>query len=302
MRRVQKPRRPWPVWILFLGGVLVSGDLPALQSVKLRKEAPSTQGRKAEETPAKAPRRKTDPRVLAARKKMVEAGKLGTRKKGIGSEQRVANIHEALGRLARIEAEARDLPVVAAEAAFRQAVFLVRLGRLEDGVAAFKRAAASDTRRYGARALYEAGRAWSRGKRAAKALEEWKAAWATKDPKYGVRARLEIGHALLLLGRAEEARKHWKSMAEDANVDPVFRVRAYDALARQYLDAREWAEARTVLRRADETLGAAATGDGKKARSVRKALDRMLARKRLERILEKELERGGALRLRGEGR
>ncbi len=248
---------------------------------------------------AKAPRkgrRKTKTaaqlRAAAARRALVAAGKKGRAPKGSKADVRRKCREEALADYRKVKSSYGDLPGIVAEAEFRSAQVLSRLGKAKEAVAGFRRAAKLDAKNFGARALVEAGHTERRSKRYSAALEFYREATGQSPSRYRLYARLWTGRVLLTLGRAADARKTWQDLAMDSKADSLIRLQAFDDLAMHFLAIRQIEDARRVLQDADEQLAAEASGDGRSAKTLRGRLDRMRAKKKLAKLNERVRAKG----------
>ena len=230
------------------------------------------------------------------KKALIAAGKLSRLPKGTSQKLRNERLAKALDAYAAIEMQKTRSRKNRAEAAFRSGQILGRLGRAEESVPAFRRAAKLESELFGARALFEAGNVERRLKHYAQALELYRQAARkrtkskrAKKPvsatniKYAERAKFEVGTALRYLGRLADARRQWKKLGQDKSVDPFLRIRAFDGLAMSFLAEKNYEKAKNVLDEGSDALAAECAGDDKKAKSLRRRLERMRARKGLAR-------------------
>mgnify|MGYP002713145359 CR=1 FL=1 len=271
------PRKPLSLWRALLLGLCVVGTLPA----------------QARDQPTSA---------KEARTALVAAGKLAKTPKGASKKEKLAAKVRAVEAYAQLESRYATRESIVAEARFRRAQLLGRMGQEDQALRAYRGALTADTRGIGARAMLEAGHLERRLKRYSEALgfyreaaglaqpasktkapaEKGKKARArTANQRYGSEARIWIGVTLVKLGRLPDARSCWMALASESTQEPRLRIKAFDRLAMSYVAEKNEEQARKVLADADRSLAAACEGKSKQAQALQRSLVRMRARKAL---------------------
>lgn len=258
----------------------------------------------------------------AARAALVAAGKLTKTPKGASKKARLVANARAVEAFAELENRYATQESIVAQARFRRAKILGRMGQEEQALRAYRGALTADAAGIGARSMLEAGHLERRLKRYSEALgfyresaellpakpapkvrgktsSKTKGGGRTKSKKpapnqrYASEARIWIGVTLAKLGRVPDARRCWTTLAAESAQEPKLRVKAFDRLAMSYLADKNEDDAKKVLADADQSLAAACEGNSKTALSLQRSLSRMRARKALAKAQTARQEREG---------
>ncbi|MAE76118.1 MAG: hypothetical protein CMJ85_04510 [Planctomycetes bacterium] len=224
-----------------------------------------------------------------ARTALAAAGRLSRVRQGSSVVERQKILEKAQAAFAKVARKFASQDAVVGEAAFRRGQLLGRLGRINEALAAFRRAGDKAKAGFGTRARLEAGHVQRREKLYPDALESYRLA-ATAGGAYGNRARLWIGKTLINLGRVPDARREWQALGTDRTMDAYLRIQAFDDLAMSYVKEKKIGAAKRVIADAEDALSSETAGEDKRARVLRKKLGRMRARKSIAKAAERALE------------
>jgi len=256
----------------------------------------------------------------AARAALVAAGKLTKTPKGASKKARLVANARAVEAFAELENRYATQESIVAQARFRRAKILGRMGQEEQALRAYRGALTADAAGIGARSMLEAGHLERRLKRYSEALGFYresaellpakparrasgkttgkttgkiKSKKPAPNQRYASEARIWIGVTLAKLGRVPDARRCWTTLAAESMQEPKLRVKAFDRLAMSYLADKNEDDAKKVLADADQSLAAACEGNSKTAQSLQRSLSRMRARKALAKAQTARQEREG---------
>lgn len=197
--------------------------------------------------------------------------------------RKARRVRKELGRgpaievYSRVAEDPRTPASVRAEASFRWAELLRAEGELEVALELFgELARAKPTSSFGNRARMECASILRRLGRRSEACEHWLALWIDAEVEDSLRAR--AGRAL---GEAHAEAEEWDAALRilgavaGQSLDPMEQVRAYDSIARLWLERGDLEAAAGVLHSADVALAGLAAERTALGTRIRKALSNM---------------------------
>lgn len=230
----------------------------------------------------------------------LERAKALAREASAGGPREPERVALALEAFRAIAEDPRDR-LVAAEAAFREGELLRSRGELAAATAAFRRARESGRgSAFRARAGLELGHVERRRGFEERALDAYLSVASDPDtaPDRREEALLWAARVLADDGRAESARRLWWIVAERAD-DPLQRIRAFDALARDCVERGDPEGAAGVLQRCRNELASESARATERGERVRRALAGMRCIGAIERAVA---ARHGGVRIRSYAR
>jgi len=246
-----------------------------------------------------APKEKAAPRISAeARAALGEARVLEKASRGKNGPERARSLEVAASAFDRCVARFDDEPVAAAVAAWSAAELWRRHGSLMLAEKDYLHAARCDASRYGQRGLLGAADMQRRQQRIELAMKTYAAAEKC-DPatSRAQRARLWMARLLQAQDKLDQAIARFQAALESAP-SPRQAIDAADFLAKAWIAKGELDSAGFVIEHAEKLAREHREGDPILAERLRRACQRMSARKALQRALdEKHDAAGDAVRL-----
>jgi tetratricopeptide (TPR) repeat protein len=205
--------------------------------------------------------------------------------KGTKGEERVGAMTRAAAAWAEVARVAGGDATGAARGHFECGVVWRRLGRLAEADAALSRSLEVQREgRYVQRALYERAQVRRRQKRFEEAVEDYREASLLQvDGARAHQARIWAGKTLAQQGKQDEAITELQGALENAT-NPKYLIQTCNELARLHLRAGAIEQASAVVAHADEATQEVRARGGKVAERLQRDLERMSARKALQRI------------------
>lgn len=234
----------------------------------------------------------------AAREAFAQAYTLVERCRGLTGPERSHRIEAAASAYDALVARFDDEPRAAAEAAFRAAEQWRRHGSLPLAEKDYLHAADRDLQRYGQRALLGAADMQRRQHRYEAAAETYRRAEKV-DPgtSRAQHARLWIARMVQQQGELERAIELFQAALESAPT-PRLELDTVDLLAKAWIAKGDLDSAEAVIAHADKIVARNRDGDPVVAERLRRAAERLPARRALRRAIDERDDVGGdAVRL-----
>ena len=219
--------------------------------------------------------------ALAAAKDMI------TNLRGVRGEERKAGLSRAAMAYSDVAENFAGEPAAVSAALFESGETWRRHGSLEKAENAYRLVLAKGGERYLGRATFQLAQMERRQQRFEDAIVTYQRAHEIQ-PKLNRAnlARLWIARCLTSLGKPEEAMKSFAE-AVRAAATPRQVIEASNYLAKALIEAGDLKAAAAALTKADQEVAASIEAGGKGSDGLRAALDRMSARKALQRARDK---------------
>ena len=222
-----------------------------------------------------------------ARDSLAAAKELITSLKGVRGEERQAGLSKAAMAYSAVAEKFADEPAAACAALYEAGETWRRHGSLDKAEANYRQVLAKNGERYLGRATFQVAQMERRQKQFENAIATYQQA-ATFQPKQNRanQARLWIARCFVSLDKAEEAMQSFRNAVASA-ATPRQVIEASNYLAKALIEAGDLEAAKAALAKADQVAMPLIEAGGKDSEGLRAALDRMSARKALQKAQDK---------------